>query len=57
MATMNIIYFKRTIIIRLNNSEIIGYGMKDRGSIPSRSMIVLFASTYRPALGFTQPPI
>jgi hypothetical protein len=36
-------------------SEVTGYGMKNRVSIPGRDIIFLFATTPRPARRFTQP--
>jgi hypothetical protein len=34
-----------------------GYGLDDRGSIPSKGKIFLFSTASRPALGPTQPSI
>jgi hypothetical protein len=50
---------KKTIWIRRRESSVgiaIGYGLDDRGSIPGKGRIFLFATTSRPPLGSTQHP-
>jgi hypothetical protein len=39
------------------STYVTGYGLDERGSIPSRNSIYLFTTRFRPAPGTTQPPI